>query len=80
MSKSCVHRWKLISGFGREQLHSGPLENDSTTHTKKKRVKYHNGSRNGTHHRVLSANVVVHQSLSLTGRVADITIVFNIQK
>lgn len=33
ISRSSVHRWKLISGFGSGQSYSGPLDNGSAIHT-----------------------------------------------
>lgn len=53
MSKHSVHMWKLMSGLGREQSHSGPLEKDSAAHRwrgkgRKKRgdQKYHSDIQN----------------------------------
>lgn len=39
ISKLSVHMWKLISGLGREQSHSGPLEKDSAVYTRSRKGK-----------------------------------------
>lgn len=49
MSKSSVHRWKLISGLGRAQSQRGPLNNGSAVHTYRKRWRRRHSKQSTPH-------------------------------
>lgn len=87
ISRSSVHRWKLISGLGRGQSYSGPLDNGSTIHTHtyrgRERGKDQNGH-NDTQNKTIPPALPLCPSLSLkagkkgsrfTGWVANMIIV-----